>query len=68
MPGEKTGRKQQPAGEYHYPEAYGFTPFMVGYIHEGRKNMPAVLVVPGGAYLCALLGAIPDEEDTKKDS
>lgn len=50
MPGEKNGRKQQPAGEYHYPEAYGVTPFMVGYIHEGRKNMPAVLVVPGGAY------------------
>lgn len=37
-------------GEYHYPAAYGFVPFMTSYIHEDEKIRPAMLVVPGGAY------------------
>ncbi len=37
-------------GEYEYPAAYGFVPFMVSYVHENREIRPAMLVVPGGAY------------------
>lgn len=37
-------------GEYRYPAAYGFVPFMTSYIHEDVKVHPAVIVVPGGAY------------------
>lgn len=36
--------------EYEYAGAYGFTPFMVSYIHEDREIHPAIIVVPGGAY------------------
>ena len=37
-------------GEYHYPAAYGFVPFMISYIHEDREIHPAMVIVPGGAY------------------
>ncbi len=37
-------------GEYHYPAAYGFAPFMISYIHEDREIHPAMVIVPGGAY------------------
>ena len=37
-------------GEYHYPAAYGFVPFMISYIHEDREIRPAMVIVPGGAY------------------
>ena len=37
-------------GEYHYPAAYGFVPFMTSYIHEDHDVHPAMIVVPGGAY------------------
>lgn len=37
-------------GEYHYPDAYGFVPFLTCYIHEDDKARPAILQMPGGAY------------------
>ena len=40
-------------GEYEYPAAYGFVPFMVSYVHEDEEIRPGMLVVPGGAYRCA---------------
>lgn len=38
------------AGEYSYPGAYGFIPFLVSYIHEDPASRPGMLIVPGGAY------------------
>lgn len=38
-------------GEYSYPGAYGFVPFMVSYVHEENEEIrPGMLIVPGGAY------------------
>lgn len=37
-------------GEYDYPDAYGFVPFIVSYVHEDEQIRPGMLVVPGGAY------------------
>lgn len=37
-------------GEYQYPAAYGFVPFMISYIHEDTELRPGMVVVPGGAY------------------
>ena len=37
-------------GEYYYPAAYGFVPFMISYIHEDQEIRPAMVIVPGGAY------------------
>ena len=37
-------------GEYAYPGAYGFVPFMVSYVHEDEEIRPGMLIVPGGAY------------------
>ncbi len=37
-------------GEYDYPGAYGFIPFMVSYIHEDQSSRPGMLIAPGGAY------------------
>ena len=37
-------------GEYQYPAAYGFVPFMISYIHEDKQIRPGMVVVPGGAY------------------
>lgn len=37
-------------GEYDYPGAYGFVPFMVSYVHEDEEIRPGMLIVPGGAY------------------
>lgn len=37
-------------GEYTYRAAYGFTPNIRTYVHEGGSNGINVLVVPGGAY------------------
>ena len=48
MIGEKTAIWKE--GEYSYPAAYGFVPFIVSYIHEDDKIRPAMLVAPGGAY------------------
>ena len=31
-------------GEYHYPAAYGFVPFMISYIHEDREIHPAMVM------------------------
>ena len=48
MIGEKTAIWRE--GEYSYPAAYGFVPFIVSYMHEDDKIRPAMLVAPGGAY------------------
>lgn len=48
MRGEKIVLWQE--GEYCYPDAYGFVPFMTSYIHEDVEVHPAMIVVPGGAY------------------
>ena len=48
MIGEKTAIWKE--GEYSYPAAYGFVPFIVSYMHEDDKIRPAMLVAPGGAY------------------
>ena len=37
-------------GEYNYPGAYGFVPFMVSYVHEDEEIRPGMLIAPGGAY------------------
>ena len=37
-------------GEYRYPSAAGFEPFIVSYIHTGAEPRPAMLVIPGGGY------------------
>lgn len=37
-------------GEYSYPGAYGFVPFMVSYIHDDDEIRPGMLIAPGGAY------------------
>lgn len=37
--------------EYSYPAAHGFIPIMVSYIHEDAMLRPAMLVIPGGAYM-----------------
>lgn len=51
-------------GEYHYPAAYGFVPFLTSYIHEDHDVHPAMIVVPGGAYRNASPseGHLPAEE------
>ena len=51
-------------GEYHYPAAYGFVPFLTSYIHEDKDVHPAMIVVPGGAYRNASPseGNLPAEE------
>lgn len=36
--------------EYQYQAAYGFTPFLMAYLHEEDKIRPAMIVVPGGGY------------------
>ena len=62
MRGEKIFLWQD--GEYHYPAAYGFVPFMISYIHEDKEIHPAMIVVPGGAYRYASPseGHLPAEE------
>lgn len=40
-------------GEYTWPQGFGFTPFLTGYLHEDVPSRPCVLVVPGGAYYIA---------------
>lgn len=37
-------------GEYDYPQAYGFVPNLVSYLHEDGEKHPCMLVVPGGGY------------------
>lgn len=37
-------------GEYTYPAAFGFIPFLTSYIHEDRELHPAMVIVPGGGY------------------
>lgn len=62
MTGEKILLWQD--GEYHYPAAYGFVPFLISYIHEDNDVYPAMIVVPGGAYRNASPseGHLPAEE------
>ena len=62
MTGERISLWQE--GEYHYPAAYGFVPFMTSYIHEDRTLRPCMLVVPGGAYrnVSPSEGHLPAEE------
>ncbi len=62
MTGEKILLWQE--GEYNYPAAYGFVPFMTSYIHEGKEERPAMLIVPGGAYrnVSPSEGHLPAEE------
>ena len=38
-------------GEYDYPQAFGFVPGIHAYLHEDETERPAILVVPGGAYI-----------------
>ena len=36
--------------EYHYPQAFGFVPGMVSYLHDDGEKHPCMVVVPGGGY------------------
>lgn len=36
--------------EYTYEGAYGFSPFMMMYLHDDEEKRPAMIVVPGGGY------------------
>ncbi len=47
---EKQTHKIWAPGEYRYPLAAGFAPFIVSYIHSDPAPHPAMLVTPGGAY------------------
>ena len=62
MTGEKILLWQE--GEYQYPAAYGFVPFLTSYIHEDKDIRPGMIVVPGGAYRNASPseGHLPAEE------
>ena len=37
-------------GEYTYPAAYGFEPFLHSYLHEDPEIRPVMIVAPGGGY------------------
>ena len=37
-------------GEYSYPAAYGFEPFLHAYLHEDSEIRPVMLIAPGGGY------------------
>ena len=37
-------------GEYSYPAAYGFSPFLVSYLHEDTEVRPCIIIAPGGGY------------------
>ena len=37
-------------GEYTYPAAYGFEPFLHSYLHEDAEIRPVILIAPGGGY------------------
>ena len=37
-------------GEYTYPAAYGFEPFLTSYLHEDGGDRPCIIVAPGGGY------------------
>ena len=37
-------------GEYTYPAAFGFAPFLRPYLHEDGEARPCVIVCPGGGY------------------
>lgn len=39
------------AEEYTYEGAFGFVPFINGYLHEDEKNRPGMVIVPGGGYV-----------------
>lgn len=68
MVGEKTVIWKE--GEYSYPAAYGFVPFIVSYIHEDEDIRPGMLVVPGGAYRYAspYEGNLPHWSSTGRDT
>ena len=37
-------------GEYTYPAAYGFVPFLHVYLHDLKVARPALIIAPGGGY------------------
>lgn len=37
--------------EYDYKDAFGFIPFIQGYLHETDEIRPAMIIVPGGGYV-----------------
>ena len=37
-------------GEYRYPAAYGFEPFLHTYLHEDEEIRPVLMIAPGGGY------------------
>lgn len=37
-------------GEYSYPAAYGFVPFLHSYLHEDEEVRPVMIIAPGGGY------------------
>ena len=37
-------------GEYGYPAAFGFEPFLHAYLHESEKIRPVLIIAPGGGY------------------
>ena len=37
-------------GEYTYPAAYGFAPFLMSYLHDDEEDRPCVIICPGGGY------------------
>lgn len=38
--------------EYEYESAFGFVPFLKGYLHETKDTRPCMIIVPGGGYVC----------------
>lgn len=36
--------------EYNYPQAYGFVPNIVSYLHDDTAIRPCIVVAPGGGY------------------
>ena len=37
-------------GEYTYPAAFGFEPFLHSYLHEDEEIRPVMIIAPGGGY------------------
>lgn len=37
-------------GEYRYPMAFGFEPYIAAFIHDDEVERPGIVIVPGGGY------------------
>ena len=37
--------------EYTYQGAFGFIPFIKGYLHENDEKRPGMIIAPGGGYV-----------------